>query len=53
LSRRKIEKDQIPTGKRKSLPQTIEPAIVEPRAEISDGLLEYFGPDWKDSEYAQ
>lgn len=53
LSRRNIQKYQIPAGKRKSLPQTITPAIVGPRAEISDGLLEYFGADWEESEYAK
>lgn len=50
LSRAQIEKIQIPTGKRKSLINTIESAISGDRAQLQTEVMEYFKSDWKSDE---
>ena len=53
LSRAKIEKIQIPTGKRKSLVNTIESAISGDRAQLQTDLMEHFKSDWNSEEIQQ
>ncbi len=50
LSRMKIEKIQIATGKRKSLVNTIESAISGDRAQLQTDVMEHFKSDWKPDE---
>ena len=52
LSRRNIEKIQISTKPRHSLPQATVPAITGPRVELSDALLDFFSKDWHSEEYS-
>jgi hypothetical protein len=52
LSRRNIEKIQIATKPRHSLPQATIPAIIGPRVELSDTLLDFFSKDWHPDEYS-
>jgi hypothetical protein len=53
LSRVGIEKIQIPTGRRKSLINTVESAIDGDRAKVQTDILQYFKADWKPDEYAR
>ena len=50
LSRAQIEKFQIPTGKRKSLVNTIESAISGDRAQLQTDVMKHFKSDWKPDE---
>lgn len=50
LSRAKVEKIQIATGKRKSLVNTIESAISGDRAQLQTDVMEHFKSDWKSDE---
>ncbi len=50
LSRMKVEKIQIATGKRKSLVNTIESAISGDRAQLQTDVMEYFKSDWSSDE---
>ena len=51
LSRRGIEKIQIPTSKRKSLLQTNVLAIPNDRLELNNKMLKYFSSDWLDKDF--
>ncbi|MBC7753375.1 MAG: hypothetical protein H7Z71_03995 [Moraxellaceae bacterium] len=53
LSRAKIEKIQIVSGKRKSLVNTIESAISGDRAQLQTDLMEHFKSDWNSDEIQQ
>ena len=50
LSRQKIKKIQIPTGKRKSLINTIESAISGDREKLQTDLMRHFKNDWAPDE---
>ncbi len=50
LSRQNIRKYKIPTGRRKSLINTIESAITGDRAKLQTDLMRYFKLDWKPDE---
>lgn len=51
LSRNGIAKIQIPAGRRKSLVNTITPAISGDRIGIMTDLMHHFKNDWKPEEY--
>lgn len=51
LSREKIEKYQIVTGKRKSLINTIESAISGDRGQLQTDLMRHFKNDWLPEEF--
>ena len=51
LSRLKVNKYQISTGRRKSLINTIETAISGDRQALQTGVMNYFANDWKPDEY--
>lgn len=53
LSKRSIEKVQIATGRRYSLPQAQVPAITGVRTKASNMLLDFFANDWHEYEYAK
>lgn len=50
LSKNKILKYQIASGKRKSLLQSMQPAIIGARAELSNKILNYFKNYWAEDE---